>query len=313
MVSEYALVCAPKQDSVWTSTEFLFRNIINPLTHAISMICLITIAIVYFIMPTLRDLVGNIITTICLCLLVSQAADMTRLLTVFTSHVSIIIAETICYFGLLGAFFWLNSLGYYIWKTFRSRNVFLRITDGKKYCYYSAYAWSCTLVLGFLAVFAHYTMDYQPIVNKFKIDDQESIGSLGMIIFFVPVAFTIIVDIFFFATTLKIINRMNTYGRIHHKLKHSFRMFLMLFLVMTLSWMFFLLSFSKYDGLIYAYIVVNTIQAPFVLYVCLFDQKHVSFLIRKTFCYANCICSCCRPEPECDWGDEMSAMNTGIY
>lgn len=42
-------------------------------------------------MPTLRDLVGNIVTTISICLIVSQAADMVRLLTAFTSHISLII------------------------------------------------------------------------------------------------------------------------------------------------------------------------------------------------------------------------------
>lgn len=45
-------------------------------------------------------------------------------------------------------------------------------------------------------------------------------GSLAIIIFFVPVSFTVLVDVLFFATTLKTLNRMHTYGRIHHKLKH---------------------------------------------------------------------------------------------
>ncbi|RZC35777.1 G-protein coupled receptor Mth-like 5 [Asbolus verrucosus] len=217
-VSEFAKVCAPDHHTDWTATEFLMRNIINPITHGVSIACLLTVAIIYFIMPTLRDLVGNIVTTLCMCLLVSQAADLIRLLTVFNSHISLIITDTICYVSLLGAFFWLNSLGYYIWKTFKSRNVFLRITDGKKYCYYSAYSWSCTFVLGILAVFAHFTMDYPQTTPKSE--EKEEIGSLGIIIFFVPVAFTILMDIFFFVTTVKIINRMHTYGRIHHKLRH---------------------------------------------------------------------------------------------
>lgn len=315
LVSEYALVCAPEHHTDWSSTQFLMCNIINPITHGISMACFLAVAIIYFIMPTLRDLVGNIVTTISMCLIVSQAADMIRLLTVFSNHVSIIVAETLCYIALLGAFFWLNSLGYYIWKTFKSRNVFLRITDGKKYCYYSAYAWSLTIVMGALALFAHFTMDYpQTKHTKSKLEpEQETIGSLGIIIFFVPVAFTVLINIFFFATTLKILNRMNTYGRIHHKLKHSFRMFLLLFLIMTITWLFFLLSFAKFEGLVYCYIVVNTVQAPLFLHVCIFNQKHVSYLVRKTCCYANCPFACCRPEPECEWGDEMTAMNTGMY
>lgn len=313
LVSEYALVCVPEHHTDWTSTPFLMRNIISPITHGIGMACFLTIAIIYFIVPTLRDLVGNIVTTICICLIVNQAADTIRLLTVFTNHVSIIAAETLCYIALLGSFFWLNSLGYYIWKTFKSRNVFLRITDGKKYCYYSAYAWSCTIILGTLALFAHYTMDYQSKTKPKIENEQETIGSLGIIIFFVPVSFTVLVNIFFFVTTLKILNRMNTYGRIHHKLKHSFRMFLLLFLVMTLTWLFFLLSFTRFEGLVYCYIVINALQAPLFLYICVANQAHVSYLVKKTCCYTNCACACCKPDPECEWGDEMTAMNTGLY
>ncbi|KAF5271726.1 hypothetical protein FQA39_LY08049 [Lamprigera yunnana] len=313
LVREYALVCAPEHHLDWTSMPFMMRNIISPITHGISMACFLLIAIIYFIMPTLRDLVGNIITTICICLIVSQAADTIRLLTLFTNHVSIMAAETLCYFALLGAFFWLNSLGYYIWKTFKSRNVFLRITDSKKYCYYSAYAWTCTIIMGALALFAHYTMDYlDNSKSKFE-NDSETIGSLAIIIFFVPVSFTVVINIFFFITTFKILNRMNTYGRIHHKLKHNFRMFLLLFLVMTISWLFFLLSFTKYEGLIYCYIAINTIQAPLFLYVCIVNQSHVSFLVQKTCCYNNFACACCKPDPKCEWGDEMAAMNIAVY
>lgn len=121
LLSEYARVCAPKHTADWTSTEFLMRNIINPITHGISMVCFLTIAIVYFVMPTLKDLVGNIVTTICISLIISQAADMTRLLTVFTSHVSMIIAGTLRFtntkcghkvfpFFLLLIFFFRNCL-----------------------------------------------------------------------------------------------------------------------------------------------------------------------------------------------------------
>lgn len=309
---QYAIIChEPEKDRDWAATNFLMRNIINPITHLISIACFLTVAIVYFVMPTLKDLVGNIVTTMCLCMIVGQAADLIRLLTIFTGHLSIFITEAICYISLLGAFFWLNSLAFYIWKTFKSRNVYLRITDSKKFCYYSTYAWSCTFILGFLAIFAHYALDYD--VSPSKHDEQEHVGSLGIIIFFMPVAFTILIDVFFFATTLRVLGRMNTYGRIHHKLKHSFRMFLLLFLIMTLTWIFFLMSLSKFDGLVYSYIIINALQAPIVLYICLFNQKHVAYLLRKTCCYKNCFCACCRPDPEIEWGDEMTAMNNGIY
>ncbi|CAG9762604.1 unnamed protein product [Ceutorhynchus assimilis] len=314
MESEFAWVCTPDHKEDWTTNEFLMHNIVNPLAHGITIICLLTIAIIYFVMPTLRDLAGNIITTICMCLIFSQIADLVRLLTVFKSHISLLIAEAICYISLLGAFFWLNSLGYYIWKTFKTRNVFLRITDGKKYCYYGFYAWSCTIILGCLAMFAHFTMDYPDLstVNTYN-KPREQIGSLGMIIFFVPIAFTVLADVFFFATTMKKINRMHTYGRIHHKLRHSFRMFLLLLLTMSLCWLFFLSSFSKYESLINSHIIVNTFLGPLMFYICVINQKHVSYLLKKACCYVNCICPCCRPEPDNEWGDEMTAMNSDYY
>lgn len=75
--------------------------------------------VLFFSNVIYRDLVGNIITTITLCLILSQAANLVRIFTEFSSHVSFMVADIVLYVGLLGAFFWLNSLGYYIWRTFR--------------------------------------------------------------------------------------------------------------------------------------------------------------------------------------------------
>lgn len=77
------------------------RNVVSPATHGMTIACLLAIAIIYFVMPTLRDLTGNIITTICLCLIVSQAADTVRLLTVFRSHVSLLITGKFCALTLI--------------------------------------------------------------------------------------------------------------------------------------------------------------------------------------------------------------------
>lgn len=216
---EFAFVCSPEKILSWTDTDFLLRKVLNPLFHALSMVILLVIAIIYFVLPTLRDLVGNIVTTITICLIVSQAADLVRIFTEFSSHVSFLAADTVLYVSMLGAFFWLNSMGYYIWKTFRSRNVFLRVTDGRKYCWYSGYAWGTTILLSVLAVFAHYYLDTGTIKNHYLYEDQETIGWLGMAVFFTPIAFTVIMNLFFYVTTLKVMNRINSYGRIHQKLK----------------------------------------------------------------------------------------------
>lgn len=78
----------------------------------------------------------------------------------------------------MATFFWLSGLGYFIWKTFRSRNVFLRITDGKKYCWYSLYAWGCTLTSTSLGTFANIFLDIDAPQKNSVLDDRESIGKI---------------------------------------------------------------------------------------------------------------------------------------
>lgn len=162
---------------------------------------------------------GNIITTISVCLIISQIASLVRMFTEFSSHISFIAADMVLYISLLATFIWLNCFGYYIWKTFRSRNVFLRVTDGRKYCYYSSFAWGFTFLLGITAIFAHFFLDTDSYKEPNLTVEQETISWLGISIFFAPIACSILIDIFFYVTTVKLINRRNVYGRIQHKLK----------------------------------------------------------------------------------------------
>ncbi|XP_043653177.1 probable G-protein coupled receptor Mth-like 5 isoform X1 [Drosophila teissieri] len=303
----FAKICLARKEIKWSDSNFLLRKILNPIFHGISLIILLVIAIIYFILPTLsRDLVGNIVTTIAVCLMVSQAADLVRIFTEFTSHVSFIVADIILCFSLLAAFFWLNSFGFYIWKTFRSRNVFLRVTDGRKYCYYSAYAWGCTATMAALAVFAHFFLDADSYKQEHMVGEQETIGWLGICIFFAPIACTILVNIFFYVTTRKLINRRTVYGRIAHKLKANFIMFSLMLLVMSIAWLFLIMSWLQMEGLLYAHIVVNALQTPLLLYICVLRQRHVTFLLKKTCCYNE-------PPSANDWGDELHYMNGNDY
>lgn len=63
--------------------------------------------------------------------------------------------------------------------SFRSRNVFLRVTDGRKYCYYSTYAWGLTICMTALALVAHFMLDTTVVLQKRQksLTDQETVGS----------------------------------------------------------------------------------------------------------------------------------------
>ncbi|KAK7872660.1 hypothetical protein R5R35_002655 [Gryllus longicercus] len=305
--AQYAVVCAPHVQAPLNGTDFIMKRIVNPVCHGIAIACYLLVAVLYFVLPQLRDLVGNMLTTLAICLIVSQAADLVSIFTQYTNHVSFLVADVVMYVSLLAAFFWLNSLGYYIWKTFRSRNVFLRVTDARKYCYYSTYAWGATLAMAVIALFAHFMLDTSRPEVRDSAGKQETIGRLGIAVFFTPIAFTILVNIFFYLTTGQAISRIATRGRIHHKMKYCFDMFVKLFLVMAVAWLFLVLARLPYDVLDYCNIVANLLQAFFFLYVTVLGQKRVTMLIKQAFCS--------NPEGQdtAEWGEEMSPMSSAHY
>ncbi|XP_017767726.1 PREDICTED: probable G-protein coupled receptor Mth-like 5 isoform X2 [Eufriesea mexicana] len=236
LVATYAMICVPDVVVRWSDTNYLMKHAIDPTFHAISIASYLIVAVVYFVLPQLRDLVGNMITSMTLCLITGQCASTVRIFTEFGNHVSFMIADTVMYVSLLAAFFWLNALGYYVWSTFRSRNVFLRVTDGRKYCYYSTYVWGSTICIACTAIFAHFALETnKPVVGGMMYPPQETIGWLGISVLFTSIAFTIMIDLCFVLTTANRIKRMSTYGRIHHKMKYSFRMFVFLFAIMSIG------------------------------------------------------------------------------
>ncbi|XP_055301144.1 probable G-protein coupled receptor Mth-like 5 [Sitodiplosis mosellana] len=303
--SEFAMVCSPEKESNWKDTDFLLRKVVNPVCHGISITILLVVGICYFVVPSLRDLVGNIITTITCCLIVGQVANLMRIFTEFRNHFNFLILDILAEVSVMATFFWLSSLGYFIWKTFRQRNVFLRVTDGKKYCWYSFYAWGSTLCMASLGTFAHLFLDINIPKKNSLVDEHETIGVLCLLVFFVTNCIVIGLSIYFYVSTQNYLsNRLNaSYGRIHHKLKSNFIMFALLLILLTVSYVLTLISWIEYEGMFYINLAISAIQAPLVLYICVLRQKHVTYLLQK---------ACCSKQPlsGADWGDEMTYINT---
>jgi len=88
------MLCVPDVAVRWTDTNYLMRHAIDPAFHAVSMACYLIVAVVYFVLPQLRDLVGNIISSMTLCLMVNQCASTVRIFTEFGNHVSFMVAGT---------------------------------------------------------------------------------------------------------------------------------------------------------------------------------------------------------------------------
>lgn len=50
----FANICLARKEIKWSDSNFLLRKILNPIFHGISLVILLVIAIIYFILPTLR-------------------------------------------------------------------------------------------------------------------------------------------------------------------------------------------------------------------------------------------------------------------
>jgi G protein-coupled receptor Mth (Methuselah protein) len=121
--AQIAIVCVPDIDSNKADfTRHLMHRILNPICHALATICYLIIAIVYFVMPQLRDLVGNILTSISLCLITSQAADLVRIFTEFTSHVSFLVAGV--FFKPAAIFYFVMSVKYFLHNMIQQSFIF---------------------------------------------------------------------------------------------------------------------------------------------------------------------------------------------
>lgn len=92
LVTTYAMICVPDVVLTWTDTNYLMRHAIDPAFHAISIASYLVVAVVYFVLPQLRDLVGNMITSMTLCLIAGQCASTVRIFTEFGNHISFMVA-----------------------------------------------------------------------------------------------------------------------------------------------------------------------------------------------------------------------------
>lgn len=95
LVAMYAMICVPDVIVTWSDTNYLMKHAIDPTFHAISIISYLIVAIIYFVLPQLRDLVGNMITSMTLCLITGQCASTVRIFTEFGNHISFMIAGMI--------------------------------------------------------------------------------------------------------------------------------------------------------------------------------------------------------------------------
>lgn len=92
MNAQVAVICTPQIPSPWTDADFVMRRIVNPVCHAVAMACLLLVAVVHFVLPQLRDLIGNMVTTLAGCMIVARIANIVRIFVEYNGPVSYLTA-----------------------------------------------------------------------------------------------------------------------------------------------------------------------------------------------------------------------------
>lgn len=92
VIGQIALICVPKNDFPWHDMYVIVKKIVNPIFHIIAIACFLIVAIVYVVLPQLFDLVGNIITSLAMCMIFVQTFDIVKMFVEYHSEMSYLIS-----------------------------------------------------------------------------------------------------------------------------------------------------------------------------------------------------------------------------
>ena len=208
----------------------MFEEIVYPTGVALSMSCLVLTFLLYSVLPQLRDLTGKFILGICTCCVCAFAltlidlfgwrdANVDKLTTgshcTLLSNINGIVFNTLKHLtelclhtSVVGAWFCINAMGHHVWKKIKSKSVFTRVTDGQLLKYYSMY-----IIIGLAVVVMTATC-----VHFFVEEGKEGFGNFKigwgcLAAFYTPVAFLVIINVYFYWTSQRIMSKQLIYNR----------------------------------------------------------------------------------------------------
>ena len=273
-VANFAYVCM----NIEASISEIVSTVVYPIGVAVSMSCLTLTFLLYSLLPQLRDLTGKFILGICTFLTANYALRLIDVEMFGSQNVSIEelgldLIQHSCNVGKImvrcfeacetvmnvtsGAWLCLNSMGHQVWKVIRSKSVFTRVTDGQRCCYYSIYVSLVTSVITALAVSVHFLIDSDEEGGKFKV------GSASLAIFYAPVVFLLIINVYFWWTSTRQIGKQLVYNRSMQHFQTNFDLFTKLFMVIGACWFFQTLALLDIRALDYIGKIFTLIQVGF--------------------------------------------------
>ena len=141
-------------------------------------------------------------------------------------------------------------MGHQVWKVIRSKSVFTRVTDGQRCCYYSVYVIIATIMVAAIAITVHFLIG----------PEQFKVRSASLAVFYAPVVFLLIINVFFWWTSTKQIGKQLVYNRSMQHFQTNFDLFTKLFMVIGGCWFFQTLALLDIRALDYIGKIFTLIQ-----------------------------------------------------
>lgn len=251
----------------WVSLVGLGLSCLGLLLHLIA----------FFLVPSLRNLSGRCLASLCLSLL---AAYITLLVNMFSAprQAGCVVLAAAMYYFFLSSFAWMSAIAFDVCYTFHLTQKELRMAGGgknRRFLAYSLYSWLLPTV---------------PLAVLVTVDQLEPLGvpenflpRLGenwcwfsnrkslLVFFAIPMGVFTVTNVVFFATTAALIAKMTrsvatpTGAAGGSQRRQQYRTYLRLAVLMGLTWITGILAGClDLEPLWYVYVVLNSLQGVFI-------------------------------------------------
>ena len=207
------------------------------------------------------------------------------------SHTGCVVSAVVLCYGFLAAFTWMNVIAFDTWLAFRPSAAFVRSGEKVKSLWrHMLIGWGFPLVFVAIAIGVDYSnakMTYRPNFGGLRCWFTQRIAL--MTYFGLPVAISIVLNIFFYVLTAMNLRRAfkDKKSRKTQQNEHHFLVYVRLFVLMGFTWIFgFLSAFTDEVAIDFVFVILTSLQGVFlfVSFVCnkrVFNELKKKIKMRK--------------------------------
>lgn len=254
---------------------------------SVSILFIAAYMVSFFFLPSLRNLPGYCLFSLCLSLQTAYICFLVRRVGLSQQGCEDLVLSIMYFF--LAAFFWMNVLSFDVWRSLKMATSKLRLSSDsmmwKRFGLYSAYAWLSPLCI---VIFGITFTKYGSSVKFLKLEFHHGLcwfakkGAL-FVYMALPLIILMCLNVIFFSTSFLMITRasMNTTDNLATFWKRFF-LFLRLGVIMGVAWIFGIIAAATNEpALFYMFVILNTLQGVFIFFSFALSEKTKKELKKK--------------------------------